>query len=160
MISRKAHSMKARTHDISAAEFVVRLPKGLSPDSLAGKLRGFGTLESIAGQAGLHILRLAKAAPSPKEGWEMVCKKLGDKVEVSPVFFDEDKAPRYAAGTLQVRFPSPLGDAELHKWLPQGLRVKSRNEYMPAQVRWNPRILPASTCPTCSRRWKRKAIKM
>ena len=130
--------MKAKSHEISDSEFVVRLPSELTPQAAAGKLQGVASLEPLAGHPGLHIVSLASGAASPKKGWELLRKKLGGKVEVSPVFLDEDQTPRYAVGTFQVRFPSPPSDAELHEWLPQGLRVKGRNEYMPAQVALEP----------------------
>ena len=126
--------MKEKRHRISATDYVLRLPQKYAAATASRKLRSIGGMESLPGYSDLYVVHLAKPATDPRRGWQRIREALGGNVEVTPVFLDDDHAPRYAAGTLQVRFPSPLTDAALRQWLPRGLRLKYRNEYVEAQV--------------------------
>jgi hypothetical protein len=123
---------------ISDSAFVIRAPGTTDIARLSQALGAAGALEAIAGHPGLYLVTLSHAAKDARHGWELVRQQLGGEVEVFPVYIGEDELPRFSVGTLQVRFPSPPSDTELAQWLPQGLRIKGRNEYVPAQIALEP----------------------
>ena len=130
--------MKATRRQISSTDFVLRLLPSYKIETARQKLESLGTVEPVTGHSCLYLVHLAKAAASPRKGWQRIRQALGGNVEVTPVFLEPDQSPKFAAGTLQVRFPTPPTDAELQEWLPSGLRLKSRNQYVPSQVALEP----------------------
>jgi len=126
--------MPFNSQQISPLEYVVYFPSHEDIHEVRHRLEKLGTLYPVAGRAGTFIVRLSTPASSGRKGWEKVRDAVGTLGEVFPVFLDDRGAPTYPVGTVMVRFASPLSDAELEKWLPQGLRVKGRNEFVPAQV--------------------------
>ncbi|MBL9084510.1 MAG: hypothetical protein JNK76_22095 [Planctomycetales bacterium] len=126
--------MSSPTDRISANEFVV---KCRSVSSLP-ELKRLGEVNPIPGQANTYLMRLTRPVADARSGWKKLRKALGTSWQVLPVFLSDDDQPKYPVGTVQVRFSKPPSDAQLRSWLPAGLRVKSRNEYVPAQVELEP----------------------
>src|SRR6188508_1517907 len=97
---------------VSATEFVIRLVATNALQVLSKKLKSLAQVEEVTGHPGLYIAHLAEPAANPRSGWEQIRSGLGKAAEVFPVFLDEDQQPRYNAGTMQVRFPKSISDAE------------------------------------------------
>ena len=120
---------------ISSSEFVIRSVDGVK---LSKILKPLGDLVGIPGQKDTFLIRLVAPASNPRVGWNQLRTVIGSHGQVLPVFLGEHEQPKYSVGTLQVRFPSPPSDDELYAWLPAGLRVKARNEYIPSQISLEP----------------------
>jgi len=124
------------TETISKSEYVaIFSDKKNMTAKLMAELKSQGQVEPLSGVPLGFVITLAKSAPSGKQGWTKLSELLNGKAKVFPVFEDENEAPRYPIGKLQVRFPSRPTDQELRKICQtQGLKVSERNEFVPDQV--------------------------
>jgi hypothetical protein len=119
---------------VSCQEFVIRSHANMPLSYLSKLLDSFGAIVELPGHPGLFLAKLNKAAGSARQGWELIRSRLDNTCDVFPVFIDDDETLKYSTGTLQVRFSTSPTDRELEEWLPTGLRIASRNEYVPSQV--------------------------
>lgn len=98
------------------------------------ELEPLGAVEELQG-SDLLLLRLNKAPASAKSAWERIRKMLGEGESVQPVLLDDSGLPQYPTGEISVRFRKPPSDASLKRFArAHGLRLSSRNEFVPQQA--------------------------
>lgn len=119
---------------ISTKEFVVHLAAKAKASEVRKKVEQVGSWYEVPGHADTYVVKADAAFASPREGWEKLCKAVGSHGEVLPVFITAEGESQYSVGTVHLRFATPPSDAELKDWLPAGVRVKERNEYVPQQI--------------------------
>lgn len=101
-------------------------------------LRKFGEVEEVKGSNNLLLVHLPKEA-ADKKTWRSIQKKLGKGEVVHPVLVDESGHLQYPTGEINVRFERNPSDAELKRFAAKhGLRLRSRNEYVPQQAIFEP----------------------
>jgi hypothetical protein len=113
--------------------FLVRTPPGKKSVTVK-RLAAFGDVQE-AGEAGGVLVKLSHPlAGDPKATWEKL-QQEAHEAQVDPVLFDESGAPHFPTGEITIRFGKRPSDTFLAKFAKQyGLKVRSRNEYVPAQV--------------------------
>lgn len=103
------------------------------------KLKELGAVEDLKGSDNILLLHFRQKTPDAKAAWELVRKRLGEKEIVHPVLLDESGYHQYPTGEISVRFQSTLSDAQLKRFAAShGLRLHSRNEFMPQQAIFEP----------------------
>jgi len=117
----------------SSDTFLVRMAAGLK-EPTAKRLSALGRLEDT-GEDGDMVMRLSGGdSGNAKSVWKALQKKAG-KAEIDPVLFDETGKPHFPTGEVTIRFKERPTDAFLARFAKNhGLKVRSRNEYVPAQV--------------------------
>jgi hypothetical protein len=113
--------------------FVIRM----KPDreKAHSKLMELGEVEALKGSDGLMLMRSRQETPDAKAAWELLRRELGDEEIVYPVLLDESGHHLYPTGEISVRFQSAPTDAQLKRFATShGLRLQSRNEFMPQQA--------------------------
>ena len=117
----------------SSDTFLVRVAAG-QEESATKRLAALGTVKD-AGEAGLMLVQLSGSEPADaKAVWAKLQKQVGN-AEVDPVLLDETGEPHFPTGEVTVRFKEPPSDAFLSGFADKhGLKVRSRNEFVPAQV--------------------------
>lgn len=102
-------------------------------------LKDLGEVEELQGSDNLLLVHLRKGTSAAKKAWESVRKKLGEEEVVHPVLVDESGHHQYPTGEINVRFQSAPSDAQLKRFAAShGMRLHSRNEYVPEQAIFEP----------------------
>ena len=130
----KLGGVSMRSKQIPSADtFLVRVAAE-QKESATKRLAAFGKVED-AGDAGGMVLRLGgRESADPKSVWAKLQEQAG-KAEVDPILFDETGEPHFPTGEVTVRFKESPSDAFLAGFAKRhGLKVRSRNAYVPAQV--------------------------
>jgi hypothetical protein len=103
------------------------------------KLKNLGEVEELKGSDNILLLHFRQKAPDAKAAWELIRKELGEGEIVHPVLLDERGHHQYPTGEISVRFQSTPSDAQLKRFATShGLRLRSRNEFMPQQAIFEP----------------------
>jgi hypothetical protein len=122
-----------RTKQIPSKDTFLVRTAGDRSEAASKRLASLGKIEP-AESAGGVIVRLNSTAADPKAAWENVKEKVGE-IEVDPILLDESGEPHYPTGEVTVRFKEPPTEAFLSNFAEKyGLKVRSRNKYVPAQV--------------------------
>ena len=112
--------------------FVLQARRG--SDAVRRELEQLGKVEELGG-SDLLLLRLNREAASAKTAWERIRKRLNRDESVQPVLVDRSGSPQYPTGEISVRFRKAPTEAGLKKFArAHGLRLGSRNEFMPQQA--------------------------
>ena len=105
----------------------------------AEKLKGLGEVEELKGAENMFLLHLRQKTSDARSAWELVRERIGDEDIVYPVLLDEGGHNQYPTGEISVRFESPPTDAQLKRFAAShGLRLQSRNEFVPQQATFEP----------------------
>jgi hypothetical protein len=124
---------------VSPSKFVVSIPHSPEARERRKQLDSLGTVEPIPGYPDRFLLHLSNPTDDPKTNWQIVRDALAEGVSVEPVFIDQSASPRYATGTVTVRFENAPSESELRRLESAcGVRVKTRNKYVPSQVTFQP----------------------
>ncbi|MEX2303504.1 MAG: hypothetical protein WD733_21360 [Bryobacterales bacterium] len=116
----------------SSDTFLVRVSAG-HEESAAKRLAALGTIQD-AGDAGVVVQLNGSGASDPKSVWAELQKQVDD-AEVDPILLDETGVPHFPTGEVTVRFKHAPSDEFLSGFADKhGLKVRSRNEFVPAQV--------------------------
>lgn len=117
----------------STDTFLVRTDAGRR-QSASTRLAALGTVERADDAGGVVIHLRGDPAGDPKAAWRKLQEEVDD-LEVDPVLLDQTGRPHFPTGEVTVRFKEPPTDAYLASFAEKhGLKVRSRNEYMPVQV--------------------------
>ncbi|MDQ3651339.1 MAG: hypothetical protein M3458_13905 [Acidobacteriota bacterium] len=104
-------------------------------EKIQDKLEKLGEVEKLKGSDNILLLHLSQKTPDAKAAWELIRQKLGEEEIVHPVLLDDSGSPQYPTGEICVRFQSSPSDAQLKRFAAShGLRLHSRNEFMPQQA--------------------------
>lgn len=108
-------------------------------EKLQDKLEKLGEVEELKGSDNILLLHFSQKTSDAKAAWELIRQKLGEEEIVHPVLLDESGSQQYPTGEISVRFQSPPSDAQLKRFAAShGLRLHSRNEFMPQQAIFEP----------------------
>jgi hypothetical protein len=103
------------------------------------KLKKLGEVEALKGSDDVLLVRFRQKIPDLKAAWELIRRELGDEAIVYSVLLDESGRHQYPTGEISVRFQSPPSDAQLKRFAAShGLRLHSRNEFIPQQAIFEP----------------------
>lgn len=119
----------------SAERFVVHVREKRTLDEVERLANKLGTVEVLRGREDVLVIHLREPAAEPRAAWENVRRILGTEVAVDPVFVDDRGLPHYPTGRITIRFSHAPPDAELERFAEEhGLRVCTRNKFMPMQA--------------------------
>jgi hypothetical protein len=103
------------------------------------RLREIGEVETLKGSDNLMLMHTRRETSDAKAAWELIRSELEDEEVVYPVLIDEGGRHQYPTGEISVRFRSTPTDAQLERFAAShGLRLQSRNEFMPQQAIFEP----------------------
>ena len=102
------------------------------------QLSALGNLEPLPGSDRM-VLEVQGAAVNAKDLWRRVLDAVERVAWAAPVVMDETGAPHYPTGEISIRFRRALTAQELETFTnAHGIRIRSRNEFVPQQVTVEP----------------------
>jgi hypothetical protein len=118
----------------SAKEFVVNM--GTEPGDASGPdSAGSG----VAPGERTMVVPLPEET-DPRDSWRRLVDEFPSAAWVSPVVVDASSEPHYPTGDVSVRFHASPSDTDLEVFAEHnGLELRARNEFVPAQVSFRPR---------------------
>jgi hypothetical protein len=131
-------------HTPSPDSFVIQGLRDV-PDAVAEKLKSLGSVEEVSADVRSWILKVRRAAADPRQAWTTLREQIAAlllpvTVFAEPVLLDERGQPHLPTGEVAVRFLMPQTDAQLEDFAAgHGLRLRSRNAYVPEKAVFIPR---------------------
>jgi hypothetical protein len=112
------------------------------------RLASLGEVRPLEGSRDLLLLSVPPGILSAESAWSRARELLGSTGTVQPVLIDELGEHHFPTGEISVRFHQSLAEKELSRFAKDhGLRLRSRNQFIPQQAIFHPVDVSRSYIP-------------